>query len=344
VDRETGALLLAWFDAEKRDLPWRRTRDPYAIWVSEAMLQQTQVATVIPFYERWMERFPTLDTLARANTDDVLELWQGLGYYRRCRYLLEGARHIAEVGLPNSAAEWRRVPGVGAYTSAAIASIALGEPAPLVDGNVERVYARLTADPSSGAELTKAAWKWAADILWTERPGDWNQALMELGATVCRPAAPQCDRCPIAPGCSAYLAGQVDCFPTRAPKQTPVELQHRMWIPLSGDLFGIRQVPPGQWWEGMWEFPRADVTGEREDDLSEWVRAENLSYLGSIRHVVTKHRIRLEVYQATVVDRSDRLRWVSAEELSQTALPAPQRKALALLTKATKQAALPELG
>src|SRR4051794_18052562 len=146
-----GGPLLAWYDEHKRDLPWRRTRDPYAIWASEIMAQQTQIATVIPYWERWLARFPTVEALAAADEADVLSMWQGLGYYRRARLFLSGARWVVAHGMPKTAEGWKKVPGVGAYTAGAIASIAFGDPAPLVDGNVERVYARLEDDASEGA-------------------------------------------------------------------------------------------------------------------------------------------------------------------------------------------------
>ena len=209
VQPETRAALLAWFDRHRRDLPWRRTRDPYAIWVSEIMLQQTRVAAVLEHYARWMERFPTVAALAAAEEHEVLALWSGLGYYRRARMLHRAARVIAaEHGgvLPRTAAALRALPGIGAYTSAAIASIAFGEPVAVVDGNVERVVTRLLGLAPPGADRTAGALAreigaMAQALLATERPGDGNQALMELGATVCLPRAPLCLQCPVQPWC-----------------------------------------------------------------------------------------------------------------------------------------------
>jgi len=329
---KTGGALLAWFDKEKRDLPWRRTRDPYAIWVSEVMLQQTQVATVIPYWERWIERFPSVDSLAAADEQDVLSLWQGLGYYRRCRMLLQGARWVVENGVPRTASAWQQVPGIGRYTSAAIASIAFEEPAPLVDGNVERVYARLTGDDSAGRELHEAAWKWASQNLFIKRPGDWNQALMELGATVCRPVAPECKRCPLSKQCVAFQSWRVDELPTKPPKVKTIQLRHAVWVPLFAELFGVRQVPAGQWWEGMWEFPRADADGTLEIGALREVVGEGWPQsVGGIRHSVTHHRIGIDVSYVRCQTPSSTLRWVTREELAALPMPAPQRKILRLV-------------
>lgn len=321
------APLLAWFDANQRDLPWRRTKDPYAIWVSEIMLQQTQVATVVPYFERWMARFPSVQVLATASEDEVLSLWQGLGYYRRARQLLTGSRTIIQgSGTPKSAAEWQKVPGIGPYTAGAIASIALNEAVPLVDGNVERVYARLENDSTSGPLLNRAAWKWATENVHQERPGDWNQALMELGATICKPIDPKCMECPVYAHCKAFQAGTQTKVPTMVKKEKPKALTRYVWIPICNGKLGIRQIPDNQWWAGMWEFPR-----EVSLDLleSQFPNAWPVS-LGSFRHTVTNHRIQVHVSLVQLEAESGQLRWVTRKELSTIALPAPQRRALGL--------------
>jgi A/G-specific adenine glycosylase len=203
--------LLAWFDCHKRDLPWRRTRDPYAIWVSEIMLQQTRVAAVLEHYAAWMGRFPSVETLAAAGEEEVLAVWSGLGYYRRARFLHRGAKVVAAdyaARLPETAAELRRLPGIGAYTSAAVASIAFGEVVAVVDGNVERVLLRQVGAAEFGAAkdhgvvLSTAEIQALADrMVDPERPGDFNQAMMELGATVCLPRNPLCLHCPVQQSC-----------------------------------------------------------------------------------------------------------------------------------------------
>ena len=323
-----GGPLLAWFDAVKRDMPWRRTKDPYAIWVSEIMLQQTQVVTVIPYWIRWMERFPTIAALAQGDEQDVLSLWQGLGYYRRCRLLLQGARWVEGHGVPATAAEWLKVPGIGPYTAGAIASIAFNEPAALVDGNVERVYARLAGDAAAGKELHDRAWLWAKRNVHRDRPGDWNQALMELGATVCKPAAPDCLSCPLSEQCVGFQSQRAEELPTKSPKVQTIKLSQIVWVPIHEGRFGVRQIPAGQWWEGMWEFPR---TTSDAADLVELVGESWPESVGIVRHSVTNHRIAIDVSFVRCDSPSNQLRWLKLEELTTLPMPAPQRKILQLV-------------
>ena len=324
----SGGPLLAWFDSVKRDLPWRRTKDPYAIWVSEIMLQQTQVSTVIPYWKRWMVRFPNSAALAAADEQEALSLWQGLGYYRRCRMLLQGAKWVESHGMPTSASAWRDVPGIGRYTAGAIASIAFNEPEPLVDGNVERVYARLTGDYATSKQLHEAAWVWAARNLFAQRPGDWNQALMELGATICKPVNPECGCCPLANQCVGFQTGRVDELPTKTAKVPTVKLDQLVWVPIHNDRFGVRQIPTGQWWEGMWEFPRSSNGAET---LREIVGEGWLESVGVIRHAVTQHRITIDVSFVRCESAREQLLWLRAEELARLPMPAPQRKILKLV-------------
>jgi A/G-specific adenine glycosylase len=324
--------LLRWYDAHKRDLPWRRTSDPYAVWVSEVMLQQTQVATVIPYWERWLKRFPTVESLAQADEQDALAQWQGLGYYRRCRLLMQGAKWVAEHGMPTTAAGWLAVPGVGPYTAGAIASIAQGDPAPLVDGNVERVYARVTGDASAGPSLTRAAWAWAERELYRPRPGDWNQALMELGATVCKPVKPACTRCPLEGRCVARQSWRVDELPTKVIPRKAVHLRHAVWVPLFEGEVGLRQIPERLWWQGMWEFPRADALPDAEiPELRELVGPGWLQHVGQVRHSVTHHRIVIDVSVVRCESRSPHLRWLRPEDLTPIPMPNPQRRVLKLV-------------
>lgn len=323
--------LLDWYDAHRRELPWRQTRDPYAIWASEIMAQQTQVATVIPFWERWLVRFPTVESLAAADEADVLSMWQGLGYYRRARFFLAGAKWIVAHGMPLTAEGWKKVPGVGAYTAGAIASIAFGDPAPLVDGNVERVYARLTDDASEGATLHRNAWEWATQQLYPDRPGDWNQALMELGATVCIPRMPLCEQCPLADQCVALSRNTHFLRPTPAKRPDTIALKQAVWVPLMGDRYGMRQIPAGEWWEGMWEFPRVALSDEAS--LEEIAGPGWRQEAGVVRHAVTHHRIELRVSLLRCEEPSTSLRWFSVEELTALPIPTPQRRALALAAK-----------
>lgn len=320
--------LLAWFDANKRDLPWRATADPYAIWVSEIMLQQTQVATVLPYYERWMERFPTIASLALADEQEVLSHWQGLGYYRRCKMLHAAAQALVSTGAPQTFEDWMKVRGVGRYTAGAISSIAHGEPVPLVDGNVERVFARVTAETSTRPQLTELAWDWAAAQMYTKRPGDWNQALMELGATICRFDNPKCEVCPVARECLAHARGLVEEIPRAKPAAVVKHLRHVVYVPIHSGKYGLRQIGLQQWWAGMWEFPRADIPGDAQLEASlgpGWVQD-----LGTIKHTVTNHRITIRASLKHCDEPGNEVQWFTAGELEALPLPAPQRKILRL--------------
>jgi len=330
-------LLLKWYDRHKRDLPWRKNTDPYAIWVSEVMCQQTQVATVIPYYERWMARWPNVEALAYATEQEALSMWQGLGYYRRCRQLLEASRRIAAYGMPRSCDEWLNLPGVGPYTAAAIASIALGEPVAVADGNVERVFARVAGSSLSGMELKKAARRWAAKNLDKARPGDSNQALMELGAVVCTPKDPKCPVCPLEERCTARQTWSTDKYPVRDKKARTEHQEHLVWVPFYGEKLGVRQIERGQWWEGMWEFPRIDATSLNEREAEAALRrlvgqgwAENL---GSVRHSVTRFRITLHASLVRCESKSRKLKWFSRNQLEDLPMPSPQRKVLQLVSK-----------
>ncbi len=319
--------LLSWFQQNKRDLPWRRTKDPYAIWVSEVMLQQTQVKTVIPYYERWLSTYPTLQHLAKADEQHILSLWQGLGYYRRCKSLLQGAKWMTVNGIPKTAKEWMQVPGVGPYTAAAVASIALDESAPLVDGNVERVFARLTGCEQEGKGLHLAAWEWAKKALYPDEPGEWNQALMELGSEVCTPRAPICSSCPLLKHCIAYRKKKVFELPRLSPKIKPVRLTHFVWVPYHKGAFGLKQIPEGEWWGKMWEFPRIDSNhATPAQSLRVMVGEGETIFLGKLKHAVTHHQIEIEACLVMCKDKSTHLTWVKQEDMDQLALPSPQRK------------------
>jgi A/G-specific adenine glycosylase len=266
-----AAAVAGWYARARRDLPWRRTRDPYAIWVSEIMLQQTRVATVIPYWQRWMTRFPTVTALAAAPLDDVLAAWAGLGYYSRARNLHRGAadvvaRHAG--ALPATVAALRDVPGVGPYTAGAIASIAFGARAPLVDGNVARVLARVFA---VGADVKSTAgqktlWSLAGRVMDAlpdgAAPGDLNQGLMELGATVCAPASPACLVCPLREPCRARATGRQDELPVLPPRKRddalPLIARTALWI-VDGDRVLLARRRPDGLFGGLWELPAADT-------------------------------------------------------------------------------------
>lgn len=322
--------LLDWYDHHKRDLPWRQTRDPYAIWVSEIMLQQTRVETVLPYWMRWMDAFPTVQDLANAEEEKVLSLWQGLGYYQRGKRLREGALHISNEGVPTSATEWLTIPGVGRYTASAIASIAYDEAVPLVDGNVERVVARLTANRDTGSALHRAAWEWAERWLHPDRPGDWNQALMELGATVCTPMRPLCGECPVRDACQALKQGVQNEIPAPKEKPEPVDLQHELFVPLCQGKVGLKQNEAGEWWAGLWAFPRTEP-----GETPEYIDRNALEPLGQISHVVTHHRITVTCHIARLVKPTRKLKWFKTEDLEALPVPSTERKLLKKLTTRT---------
>lgn len=338
--------LLGWYDDNKRDLPWRRTRDPYAIWVSEVMLQQTQVATVKGYYARWMERFPTIASLAQADEHDVLAQWQGLGYYRRARTLRAGACAVLErhAGtLPSSVDELLALPGIGAYSAGAIGSIAFGLRTPLVDGNVVRVLCRLDAergDPTRGP-LKKRLWRRADELVPEARPGDFNQALMELGATVCTPKAPRCGQCPLRPACRARASGleaELPELPER-PKPTSVHMVAAV-VARKGRVLVTRLPENAPRWSGMWQFPTTEVSpGESAEQAAARVvksttglSAEVRGKLGVVRHGVTRYKITLDSYRCearsgrAVAKDCAEVAWKAPSELDQLALPAAQRR------------------
>jgi A/G-specific adenine glycosylase len=299
------AALLAWYDANARDLPWRRTRDPYAIWVSEIMLQQTRVETVIPYYTRFLQRFPSALALADAPLDDVLAHWSGLGYYRRARLLHEGARAVVRDHggeLPREPSLRRALPGIGAYTAGAIGSIAFDLPEPIVDGNVARVLTRvLDIDTPLGDRSTeRALWSAAAELAEGERPGALNQALMELGARVCVPVNARCGCCPLAQVCEARRLGRVDELPVAAAKKAPkpVQLVALVARALDGKLWLARSE--GSLFGGLWGCPlepgtgrkAASVLGERTGLSGKLSR----TMLGSVTHVLTHRALTIDVF------------------------------------------------
>lgn len=304
--------LLGWYDEAARDLPWRQTRDPYAIWVSEVMLQQTRVETVIPYYERFLASFPTPSVLAEADEDTVLSHWSGLGYYRRARLLHSGVREVvAKYGgkVPEDAEARRTLPGVGRYTAGAIGSIAFDKEEPIVDGNVTRVLARLFRinTPVGSSVTSKRLWEEAARLVPGARPGAFNQALMELGATVCTPKQPRCASCPVAEDCEARARGEVDSLPVPRVRKAPSEIElaavvatrgrgteQRVWLVRSEEsLFA-----------GLWGLPMVARSDSHAHDPRGALRDAGISALldreptGQVEHVLTHRRMRIEVFRA----------------------------------------------
>jgi A/G-specific adenine glycosylase len=256
--------LLEHYDRYQRRLPWRGETDPYRILVSEVMLQQTRVETVLGYYEPWLRRFPDLESLASADPDEIIEAWEGLGYYRRARNLHRAARLVRERpdgALPSTYAELKELPGLGEYTAGAVASIAFGEVVPAADGNVRRVLSRLFDEPDP-----KPAWlrDTAAALVDPARPGDWNQALMELGATICTPRGPRCARCPVADRCRARAAGTQEERPAPAPRRAPRRAVFAVAVVHRGGRVLLERRPPDGLLGGMWSFPEVEVATDRD--------------------------------------------------------------------------------
>jgi A/G-specific adenine glycosylase len=333
-----AADLVAWYRANLRPLPWRRTREPYAIWVSEIMCQQTRVDTATPYWERWMARFPTVGALAEAPLDDVLGLWAGLGYYGRARNLHRAARvvvadHAGE--LPRSADGLRAIPGIGRYTAGAIASIAYDEAAPVVDGNVARVLARVFAleDDVRSTAGQRALWQHAAELVPADAPGDFNQGLMELGATICTPAKPRCAMCPLAARCAARAAGRQDELPVVPRRKRADELprlrQIAAWIERDGRVL-LAQRPAGGLYGGLWELPQA---ARRPALVAAFGGRLELAARAAVRHrqLLSHRRLEIELRPATLTGRVPRL-----EGYQRTTWCAPARLATLGVSNATR--------
>ena len=347
------ARLLAWYDEYQRDLPWRAAErespDPYRVWLSEVMLQQTRVETVKPYFERWLQRFPTLQALADAPLDEVLKAWEGLGYYSRARNLHRAVREVAERydgRVPDDPQSFRALPGVGRYTAGAVMSIAFGRPEPIVDGNVRRVFARWTDEPEpKDSEL----WRLAEKLAPGERPGDLNQAVMELGATICTPRSPQCPRCPVAEYCAARAAGtQEQRAARKAAKPLPHEDVAVAVVERDGRFLLVRR-PVDVRLGGMWEFPgalrqRGETTGaaaERgvREGLGVEVRAGE--EIGLVQHSFSHLRTGYHAVRCAWIGGEarpigwDASVWATAEELGNYALPVAQKKIAELALEQT---------
>jgi A/G-specific adenine glycosylase len=361
-----AARLLAWYDAHRRDLPWRRDRDPYRVWVSEIMLQQTRVETVLPYYARFLERFPDVRALAAAPLDDLLARWSGLGYYRRARRMHAAARQVVDEHggrFPESAGELRGLPGIGAYTAAAVASICFGAAEPVMDGNVERLAARLLAEPGDPkargprARLVAAA----AALLDPARPGDGNQALMELGATVCTPRSPRCQRCPLREpgrgpglagepryeGCRALAAGDPEAYPPPR-RRRPTERQRRLLalVEREGRLLLFRRSEDSGLMPGLWELPWVELGtgegGEGEPPAPPAALARRYGgrwkvgrRLAGLAHGITYHAIEIDLHRAEVAgtgaltDSPLEAGWFTRDQLRSLPLSSLVTKALA---------------
>jgi A/G-specific adenine glycosylase len=349
--------LLRWYRRHRRDLPWRRTRSPYYVLVSEIMLQQTQVETVIPYYERFIKAFPTIEALAAAPTERVLKLWEGLGYYSRARNLQRAAQAVvARCGgvVPDDPAALVELPGVGRYTAGAVASIAYGRPAPILDGNVKRVLCRLFAlrtDPRERA-TERRLWALSAALLPSRAVADFNQGLMELGALVCTPKRPACLLCPVAAGCDAASAGLQDTLPVRSPRRAPAEERMAVGVVLRGGTVLMRPRPGKGLLSGLWGLPEVshatdDTEGARQA-LAEALGLElpTAQALAPVRHVYTHKRVLYLPYlmRAAAAEPAAGWRWLPLGEVRGVPIARATRKILDQLTTAAPMAAEPAVG
>ena len=332
--------LQSWYRRNSRDLPWRRTNDPYAIWVSEIMLQQTQVATVIPYYEQFLSRFPTVAGLAAADEQDVLRLWEGLGYYRRARQLHAAAKTIVaehECAFPRSVEAVHKLPGVGRYTAGAILSLAFDAREPILEANTVRLFSRLLAYRGNplNAQGQGILWQAAGTILPRRRAGEVNQALMELGSRICTPREPSCECCPVASLCPTRREGLQSIIPPRKAKPQIEQVREAAVVVRNGKRVLIVRRSAGERWAGLWDFPRFPlaVEGDRavERELASSVdrlcsiQIVPRGLLRTLRHGVTRFRITLECHEADLVKsrgkckqasrRTDQ-RWIYPKELA----------------------------
>ncbi|MEN6409174.1 MAG: A/G-specific adenine glycosylase [Anaerolineaceae bacterium] len=337
MDSRISKHLLDWYDQNARRLPWRGLSDSYAVWVSEIMLQQTRVDTVIPYFERWMQRFPTLAALAEADQQEVLKYWEGLGYYSRARSLHRAAQEVAATyggELPRERSLLEKLPGIGQYTAGAIASIAFGQKEAALDGNIRRVYARIfnVTLPAKSPQGERRLWELAAEYLPDERAGDYIQALMDLGAGICLPRTPDCAHCPVADLCQARVLGVQEERPVMEPKPeiphwtvTAAVLAH----PSGDGRVLVAQRPAKGLLGGMWEFPGgkqedgedlpACLRREMREELGIEVSVGNL--LGVYRHAYTHFRVTLHAFECRLITGEPRpleasdLRWLLPEEM-----------------------------
>ncbi|MFA6599575.1 MAG: A/G-specific adenine glycosylase [Candidatus Omnitrophota bacterium] len=329
--------LLSWYRKHARDLPWRRTKDPYKIWVSEIMLQQTQVDTVIPYYQKWIRRFPTLKSSARAPLSQVMKHWAGLGYYRRARMLHQAAGFVErECGgrIPESILALMKLPGIGRYTAGAIASIAFGQKAPILDGNVIRILTRIYAVKKnvSRPATIKKLWAISEKLVPENAPGDFNQGMMELGATVCLPDLPACTKCPVTVLCRAHQLGKETRFPVKKIGEGLQKIRNVALVlrDREGKVLLQKQPKEGRW-GGLWMFP---FWKDKKTMLTQiQLDHRQLQKLTVIKHGFTKYAVTLEVYEnkkgagnLSMPAPSSNIRWLNTDRLSEYALPSPHQK------------------
>jgi A/G-specific adenine glycosylase len=349
---ELARRLLSWFERNSRDLPWRRTKDPYAIWLSEVMLQQTRVKTAVEYFPRFLRAYPTVERLAKADLGDVLGSWSGLGYYRRARALHAGAREVVEKyggKLPRDAGTLREIAGIGPYTAGAIASIAFGAKEALVDGNVARVLARLfglSCDVRSPAG-SRQIWALAKELVPAAHPGRYNESLMELGATVCLPGEPRCGACPVSDLCEARASGREAELPVAKKKKPPREVDLVALVSRRGARVLLARRRAGGLFGGLWEPPMVELRSRQDPEASLGslfgAGLVGLSVVGEQTHVLTHRRFRITITTGRLARKTpsigateyDRLEWHRAAELDSLGMSSLARKILLACPEST---------
>ena len=333
------APLLLWYDAHGRTLPWRETVTPYRTWVSEIMLQQTRVSAVIPYFDRFMAELPTAEALASISEERLFKLWEGLGYYSRARNLQKAAKLICEQyggELPHTAAELAALPGIGAYTAAAIASINFGEPVAAVDGNLLRVAARVSGcgDDIMDAKVRRHFQQALNAVIDRNRPGAYNQAMMDLGATVCLPnGAPLCETCPARSFCEAYRRGLTETLPVRSAKKARRSEERTVFVIRCGDCVAVRTRPDAGLLASLTEFP--NVSGNLDEagaavTLARWgLTVKHLAPIGTAKHIFTHIEWQMKGYLIEVDRKKGEFRWVTRPELDALAIPTAFKKFIA---------------
>ncbi len=323
--------LLPWYRKNARDLPWRRTKDPYKIWVSEIMLQQTQVQTVIPYYEKWLKRFPDITTLAKAPESEVMKYWAGLGYYRRARMLHEAAKTIMKDHggkFPSVPEKILELPGIGRYTAGAISSIAFGLPQPILDGNVIRILTRIEGigDDIGSPKTLQKLWKISESVVPEKNPGDFNQAMMELGATVCTPQNPDCSACPATSSCFSFKNKSWEKFPFKKNREKLENIGSAALVLRQAGKVLVEKQPRTARWGGLWMFPHAK--NQKSVFKKFRLSAEKGLHKMTLFHGFTKYKVRLDVYESLekpFLPDGD-FKWARVRDLEQIAFPSPHKK------------------
>jgi A/G-specific adenine glycosylase len=340
-----SSRLLNWYNKNKRTLPWRGHPDAYAVWVSEIMLQQTRVETVIPYFEKWMRLFPTVQALANVSEQDVLNAWEGLGYYSRARNLHKAAKVTAkDFGgiLPGDVDELIKLPGVGRYTAGAIASLVYGKDEPALDGNLKRVYARLfdvdlPIDSSKGEKLL---WEIARENLPKGKAGDFNQALMDLGATICIPKNPRCLLCPLMEMCQARENGTQELRPVKKPKKVVPQYVHAAGVVVKSGKVLLAQRPSTGLLGGMWEFPNGRVEADPAKELTKALRTvyslkvQRKEAMGFVQHAYTHFKVTVHAFRCELKSiPNKKMKWVALKKLSEMPMGKVDRQIANMLIK-----------